>query len=203
MIYDSKPWLKSYDSGIPENLEIPETPLKDYLVKSCFEYPDRAAANFMGATMTYKDLLEKSGRLATALNQAGYGKGDVVAVCLPNTPQYMISIVGALRAGCAVSGLAPLLMPDEMAYQLNDCGAKALVILDLLYDAKLAPVADKVPNLQKVLVTGAADLLTGDYPTGSPISGKQVSSFFVSVQRSTRLGKNQLLGKRPKKYPVG
>ncbi|WP_035218275.1 AMP-binding protein [Desulfatibacillum aliphaticivorans] len=186
MIYDSKPWLKSYDSGIAENLEIPQTPLKDYLVKSCFEYPDRAAANYMGTTMTYKDLLEKSGRLATALNQAGYGKGDVVAVCLPNTPQYMISIVGALRAGCAVSGLAPLLMPDEMAYQLNDCGAKALVILDMLFDAKLAPVADKVPNLQKVLVTGVFDPIPGttDFPKGSPISGKQVSSFFEVINET-------------------
>ena len=184
MIYDSKPWLKSYDSGIPENLEIPDTPLKDYLVKSCLEYPERAAANYMGSTMTYNDLLEKSGKLATALNKAGYGKGDVVAVCLPNTPQYMITIVGALRAGCAVSGLAPLLMPDEMAYQLNDCGAKALVILDLLFDAKLAPVADKVPNLKKVLVTGAADPLTGDYPKGSPISGKQVGSFYELINET-------------------
>jgi len=49
-------------------------------------------------------LLERSGPLAKALNEHGLGKGDVVSIYLPNTPQYMTSIVGALQAGCANSG---------------------------------------------------------------------------------------------------
>ena len=67
-------------------------------------HQDRAAYHYLGSSLTFGELLERSGRLAKALNEHGLGKGDVVSICLPNTPQYMISIVGALQAGCAISG---------------------------------------------------------------------------------------------------
>ena len=101
MSYKSKPWLKSYDSGIPENIDIPAITLKDYLVQSCKDFPDKAVANYMGASMTYGELLEKSGRFATALAKQGLGKGDVVAVCLPNTPQYHHQHCGRFTRRCA------------------------------------------------------------------------------------------------------
>ncbi len=180
MSYDTKPWLKSYDPGVAENVEIPDISLMEYLVNSAKEFPDRVAAHYLGSSMTFGELLEKSGRLATALSLKGYGKGDVVAVCLPNTPQYLVTLVGALRAGCAVSGLAPLLMPDEVAYQLNDCGAKVLITLDLLFEGKFLPVADQASKVETVLVTGIFDPLpsVNEYPQGQPIAGKSVTSFY-------------------------
>ncbi len=134
---------------------------------------------YLGSSLTFGELLERSGRLAKALNEHGLGKGDVVSICLPNTPQYMISIVGALQAGCAISGLAPLLMPDEIVYQLKDCGAKALIILDMLFETKFATVADQVPDLELVLVTGVMDMLpsTTEYSAGKPLDGKKVAAF--------------------------
>ena len=180
MVYDSKPWLKSYDPGVEEFIDIPETSLKDLIEKACQEYPDNTAIHYLGVTISFQEVYEQSGRLANALTASGCGKGDVVAICLPNTPQYLISIVGALRAGCAVSGLAPLLMPDEMAYQLNDSEAKTLVIMDALFEAKYLPVADQTPRLKTILVTGVFDALPGTetYPQGQAVSGKTVSSFY-------------------------
>ena len=148
------------------------------------EYGDRAAIQYMGMTMTFSELHEQSGRLARALKEKGLGKGDVVAIDMPNIPQYLIAIAGALRAGCATSGLSPLLMPGEMVYQLNDCGAKALVILDMLFDAKYAGVADQTPDVGLVLVAGATDCLpqvTG-YPAGNPLEGKEVRAFIDFLQ---------------------
>ena len=159
MVYDGKLWLKSYDPDIPENIEIPAISLKRYYVETFEKYQDGTAYHYLGSSQTFGELLERSGRLSKALNEHGLGKGNVVAICLPNTPQYMISIVGALQAGCAISGLAPLLMPDEIAYQLKDCGAKALIILDMLFDAKLVAVADQVPDVELILVTGVMDML--------------------------------------------
>ena len=179
MVYDGKPWLKSYDPDVPENIEIPAISLERYYVETFKQHQDRAAYQYLGSSLTFGELLERSGRLAKALNEHGLGKGDVVSICLPNTPQYMISIVGALQAGCAISGLAPLLMPDEIVYQLRDCGAKALIILDMLFEAKFANVADQVPDLELVLVTGVMDMLpsTTEYSAGKPLDGKKVAAF--------------------------
>ena len=182
MIYGSKPWLKSYDPGVEAEIEIPDISLKDYFVNSFTGHAARAGCHYLGATMTFGELLESSGRFAKALSDNGMGKGDVVAINLPNTPQYLIAIVGALRAGCAISGLAPLLMPDEMAYQLNNCKARILVTLDMLFDAKFLPIADQVPALETILVTGVFDPLPTVTEWGDenhPINTPSLVSVFV------------------------
>jgi acyl-CoA synthetase (AMP-forming)/AMP-acid ligase II len=66
-----------------------------------------------------------------------------------------------------------------MAYQLIDSGAKALVSLDLIFENVFLKIADKVDRLGIVLVTGASDFLSeaGERPKGSPVEGKEVTSF--------------------------
>jgi acyl-CoA synthetase (AMP-forming)/AMP-acid ligase II len=180
MVYEKKPWLKSYDADVNAEIPIPDFSLKDYLLQSFQAHKDRTALHYLGASLTFGQLMELSGRFAAYLKAKGLGKGDVVAVNLPNTPQYLVTIVGALRAGCAISGLAPLLMPDEMVYQLNDCGAKVLVTLDVLFDAKFAAVADQAAGVKEVLVTGVFDPLPSvtQYPAGKPLAGKSVAAFY-------------------------
>lgn len=177
--YDEKPWLKSYDPDVLPEIDIPAISLKDLLVRTCHEFPDRPALYFMGTPMTFGDLLEKSGRFSKGLQENGLGKGDVVSVCLPNVPQYLVAVLGTLRAGCTLSGLAPLFSQDEMVYQLNDCRAKALIVLDALFEAKILPVADRIATANLILTTGAADMLRpgGEYPSGPSLSGKQCMSF--------------------------
>ena len=179
MVYDSKPWLKSYDAGVEAAIEIPEISLTEHLVRTFAEYAERAAFHYLGTTTTFGQLLEHSGRFARALSERGLGKGDLVAIHMPNIPQYLIALIGSLRAGCAISGLSPLLTPGEMVYQLNDCGARALVTLDLLFDAKYASVADQTPEVEQVLVAGVFDCLPNitEYPAGKPLDGKVVNSF--------------------------
>ena len=185
MSYDVKPWLKSYDEGVSGEIEIPGITMKEYLEDTFNALPDRAGFHYLGTTVTFGELLEKSGQVARGLAEHGLGKGDVVAVNLPNVPQYLYTIVGALRAGCAVSGLAPLLTADEMAYQLKDCGAKALVTLDMLFEGRFLPISGKVPDVKLVLVTGVFDPLPNvtEYPAGKPIDGKEVGSFMEFMDK--------------------
>lgn len=186
MIYSSRPWLKSYDTGINFDIDIPDVSLKDYYVNTFTEHSHRVAFHYLGIFMTFGDLLEKSGRFAKALADCGLGKGDVVSIHLPNIPQYVIAVVGALRAGCAVSGLSPLLIPDEMAYQINDCGTKMLITSEQLFNEKLLQIADKISNLQYVLVTGIFDFLPDVvvYPDGKPLKGKKVLSFLKMLKQT-------------------
>ena len=69
MVYDGKPWLKSYDSDVPENIEIPAISLKRYYVETFKQHQDRAAYQYLGSSLTFGELLERSGRLAKALNE--------------------------------------------------------------------------------------------------------------------------------------
>jgi len=184
MIYDKKPWLASYDDGINGEIQIPDISVKQSFMNTFDTYPDKAAFHYMDETTTFGQLAVLSGRFATALNEAGLGKGDSVAICMPNSPQYLIAIAGAIRAGCAVSGLAPLLMPDEISHQLNSCGASVLVILDLLFEPKLLPIVDQVDKLKTVLVTGVFDphSSVSEYSGGSPIEGKTVMPFYQFLE---------------------
>ena len=186
MIYDSRPWLKSYDPGVEPECEIPDISLTDQLLDTFRAHADRTAFHYMGMSMSFGELLEQSGRFAAALAERGLGRGDVVAVNLPNIPQYLVAVVGSLRAGCAISGLAPLLTPDEMIYQLNDCGARAFITLDLLFDAKFAGVAHRTSGVELVLVAGIADYLpgVGECPTAKPLAGLQVMAFLDFVNSS-------------------
>jgi long-chain acyl-CoA synthetase len=189
MIYSSKPWLKSYDRDISFDIDIPDVSLKDYFVNTAIEHSSRVAFHFLGMSMKFGELLEYSGRFAKALADRGFGKGDIIAINLPNTPQYLIAVVGAIRAGCAISGLSPLLMPDEMVYQINDCSAKMLITSEQLFNEKFLKISDKADKLQYILVTGVFDFLPDVviYPNGKPIHGKNVLSFLELLKQSVNL----------------
>ncbi|MEW6352605.1 MAG: AMP-binding protein, partial [Thermodesulfobacteriota bacterium] len=133
MIYDPQLWRKSYDPGVPSDVTAPFESFPECFDATRRDFGNRAALHYLGVTHTYEQLMDFGDRFARCLADHGIGKGDVVAVSMPNTPQYLIALVGALKAGCAVSGLSPLFTAKEMAYQLKDSGAKALVVMDALY----------------------------------------------------------------------
>jgi acyl-CoA synthetase (AMP-forming)/AMP-acid ligase II len=201
MTYDSKPWLKSYDEGVGADIEIPDTTFADLLGSSFSDFADRPAMHFMGATIKFGKLDELSSRFAVFLAEIGCGPGDVVGINLPNIPQYMIAHAGALRAGCAVTGVSPLLTPKEMTYQINDSGARVLVTLDAIFEQRVTKIADKTPELTHVVAAGIADFmppakrilgkLMKKVPTGkiTPLPGKTILTF------------KQLLGKYPATTP--
>ena len=72
-------------------------------------------------------------RFACGLAALGIRKGDRVALCLPNTPQAVIAYFGILRAGGIVVACNPTYTEYELAHQLRDSGARAIVVLDSMY----------------------------------------------------------------------
>jgi acyl-CoA synthetase (AMP-forming)/AMP-acid ligase II len=201
MPHDERPWLRFYDEGVEADLPIPDSTYVEMLEESFSDFPNRAAVHLLGTTLTFHELDMYSRRFANFLAEIGCGPGDVVGINLPNLPQYLTALAGTLRAGCIATGVSPLLMPRETAYQLNDCGARVLVTLDAIFEQKVLPLAGQVPELDHIVATSYADLLRpfdGDRsgllesaPTGKvfPISGKTVLSF------------PELLDKYPAKLP--
>lgn len=189
MIYDSSLWLRSYDPGVSPEVEIRYDSLPECFETIRRDYGPHPAIHFLGVTLSFEQLMSQADRFARCVTDYGLCKGDVVAIDLPNSPQYLIALIGALKAGCVASGLSPLLTATEMAVQLKDSAARALVIMDALFEHRFGGVANEFTDLRLVIVTGLLDFLPrykqvlGHWlkkvPTGKMFSlpGKEVVNF--------------------------
>jgi long-chain acyl-CoA synthetase len=101
--------------------------LATILTETALAAPDAPVYRFTGTAATYGELDEQSGRFAAGLREAGLEPGDVVALQLPNVPQFLTGYFGALKAGMVVLPLNPLLMAPELEYHLSDSSAKLLI----------------------------------------------------------------------------
>jgi long-chain acyl-CoA synthetase len=153
-------WTKSYDPGLTD-LD-PREWETSYVkaVEDVFTlYPGKTALAYMGTHITFAELDRYANRFAHMLHTHGFVKGDVVGINLPNIPEYVIAWLGTLRAGCIVSGVSPLLSPEEMEYQLMDAKAKGLVTLDAIFAGRLTKIADNLPDLKVVVAASIGGFL--------------------------------------------
>ncbi len=126
-----RPWLASYPAGVPADIDPSQYRSLVALMEESFRrYADRVAYSFMGTDVTYAQVDAASRKLAGYLQGLGLAKGDRVAVMMPNTPQYPITVAAILRAGLVVVNVNPLYTPRELEHQLKDSGAKAIVIIE-------------------------------------------------------------------------
>ncbi|HLV71483.1 MAG TPA: AMP-binding protein [Vulgatibacteraceae bacterium] len=153
----SSPWRRSYQPGVPFELNIPDIPVTQLLDDAAERYPRRPALFFFGREICYRDLRDAVDRFADGLHRLGVQPGDRVALILPNCPQQVIAFFGVLRRGAIVVQHNPLYTEEEMLHQLADCGARVAVVLDRSY-ATVSAVRRKLP-LEHVIVTSLADYL--------------------------------------------
>jgi long-chain acyl-CoA synthetase len=154
-----KPWYKSYDPGVPHDLELPPETLPQHLEEAAAGYPNTVGVQFMSGKLTYRELNEEVDNFARMLAGLGLKPGSRVALHMPNCPQYVIAFYGTLRAGCIVTPCNPLYVERELIYQLNDSGAEAIVTLSRFYPL-VRKVKDKT-KLKAVIVTSIKDYLGG------------------------------------------
>ncbi len=159
-IVSKKPWTKWYDEEVPVEIEIPEIPLYSLLDRTASEYPDKEALVFFGKRVTYREYRESADNFAKAIHSKwGIGKGDVVALYLPNTPQFAISYYGVLKTGATVTPVNPLYTGEELARQLKKSKARILVALDLFANRVREALEEKGASVDAVVYTGIDDYL--------------------------------------------
>lgn len=154
-----KIWLKHYPSDIPETIN-PDS--HDSVValfdKSCKEFANNPAFSNLGVELTYAQLDEHATAMAAYFQQElKLEKGDRIALMMPNLLQFPVAMFGALKAGLVVVNVNPLYTATELAHQLNDADAKALIVM-----CKFACTVEKaLPdiNLEHVIVTDIGDML--------------------------------------------
>src|SRR5580704_13109252 len=100
----------------------------DFLHRAAYIYPDKAAVVDGGRRYSYRDLAERSWRLANALRSAGLGKGDRVATLLFNSSAMLEAHFGVPAAGGILVAVNHRLAAAEIGYILRHCGARYLLL---------------------------------------------------------------------------
>jgi long-chain acyl-CoA synthetase len=163
-MYAERFWKKNWDAGVEDfRPEAFETTYVEMVKQAFDEVPDKTALGYLGIDISFRELDGYANRFACMLMENGFQKGDIVGINLPNVPEYVISLIGALRAGCAISGVSPLLSAEQIKYQLNDLGSTgkrvALVTLDAIFAGHMVKIASDIPRLKLIAATSVAGFL--------------------------------------------
>lgn len=155
-------WLEHYPAGVPADIDDAAArydSLAAIFEESCKRHGPATAYISMGVRLTYAQLDERARDFAAWLQSIGVGKGDRIALMMPNLLQYPVCLFGALRAGAVVVNTNPLYTPTELEHQLNDAGATTIVIAEN-FAHTLQEVLPRTP-IRHVVLTSLGDMLGG------------------------------------------
>ncbi len=164
-----RPWIKFQlqeqtrahsEEGLPE-----KKPLYAVVTDSAKKYPQNVSVHYQGRDFTYSELDDLSSRFASVLVSLGVKRGDRVAIFLPNTPQFVFSFFGTLKAGAIAVSNNPLYKERELEHQLNDSGAEVIVAPnDVVKGNDLYNSLERCrerTRLRHVITTSVTDYLPG------------------------------------------
>jgi len=163
------PWFGSWPKDVPQHIDYPDFSLGELLRKSALASPAQVAINYFGTCITFKELDGLVDKFGAALQNMGVGKGDRIAIYLPNIPQFVIAYYGALRVGAVVVACSPLYKEREIGYILKDSEAKVIVAWDRLYP--LVQAVRSETKLIEVVTTSVRDYLPPPLRLLSPLKG--------------------------------
>lgn len=147
-----KPWFQKYNK---EDLdyEIPECSIYEYMYQNCQKYSDKICMEFgsgkSALKITYKKMFEMIDKIAKSLKQMNVKKGDVVSVCMPNTPEVAFIFYAINKVGAVANMLDPRTNPTNLQSSIKDSNSKLLISLD-----KFNPLFEKIidgTNLENVV----------------------------------------------------
>lgn len=165
-----------FDTDLPrtEANFAPLTPLA-FIQRAAEVYPERLAVVHGALRQTWEQTYRRCRQLASALQQAGVGKNDTVAVMLPNTPPMVEAHFGVPMAGAVLNALNTRLDPEAVAFMLDHGEAKVLIV-----DPEFAPVMKKALALrQSKAPLRVIDVEDALYGAGQPIGSTTYEAFLA------------------------
>jgi len=138
--------------------------LSNLLEQVAKRHPDAPALYFEGKTISYHQVEIMANRVANGLKSLGIGKGDKVAIMLPNIPEFIYSFFGIQRIAAVAVPFNTMYKGGEVIHILKDSGAKAIIAL-----SNFAPLINELlpelPNLKHIILTGERNILFVDPQT--------------------------------------
>lgn len=147
-------WDKYYQKE-KRNIEVPNISIYEYLKDSSDNYRHLSAINYFNHKITFNTLLNKIDLCARALKSQGIREGDVVTICMANTPEAVISFYAVNKIGAIANMLHPLSAEQEIKTSLNSTKSVMLITIDLSYE-KIKNIIDET-SIYKTVIVSARD----------------------------------------------
>ena len=195
--FKKKPWEKYYTK---EELhqEIPNISMYELLVECSKRYEKETAIDYFGKTISYHHLVELIDKCARAFQTEKIAAGDVVTVCMPNTPEALIAVYAINKIGAIANMIHPLSGEEEIKNYLVSTNSKMLIMIDVCY-VKVKNIIDKT-RVKKTIVVSAKDSMpffmslgytfTQGYKVRKPRANEQYIYWNDFLLRSYRQAKN-------------
>ena len=150
----------------------PDIGLANWLMQRSLRTPERAALHFEGESWTYGEMQQRIERCAARLCAIGVGKNDRVAFLGLNQPMFLFAMFATARLGAIFVPLNFRLTGPELAFMINDCTAKALIV-DTHLRATIEPVRDQLPTLKAFLAAeDEAGWRAGEAPAADQVAAR-------------------------------
>ncbi len=162
--------------------------LAEIATESAKRCPDAVAIRLGDRELTYAELDDRSARLAAVLKARGLEAGDRVGLMLPNVPEFPIAYYGILRAGGIVVPMNVLLRKREVAFYLEDPGAKILIAWHGFAEDAAAGAAEAGADLIEVEPEAFDELLSATDPD-SDVADRDPQDTAVILYTSGTTGK--------------
>lgn len=187
------PWTKYYKKE-DRKIKIEDITIYQMLVKNNASRDKNVAINYYGTLITYKELFYKINQAANAFRSQGIRRGDIVTICMPNTPEALIAFYAINKIGAVANMIHPLSGEQEIKNYLISTHSVMLIMIDICYE-KVKNVI-KETDVYKTIVTSASDsmgfLLTFGYQVtqGYKIKKPKRSEEYVYWKDFIRKGLN-------------
>ena len=148
---------------------------------------------FRDRALTFRQLDERSSRIAQALAADGFGAGDRIAYLDKNTPQFFELLFGVAKLGAVTVGVNWRLQPDEIGHILRDANAKAIVV-GARYEPTISAVRGDLRALQRIISLGesanypAYEAFIEQQPAGDPAGDAGPDGVVVQMYTSGTTG---------------
>jgi long-chain acyl-CoA synthetase len=152
MVRGSTPY--SFPEFYRPRLVYPDVPFHEMLARTAQRVPERPAIFWRDVTLTYREVYGLARSAAVSLHALGLRKGDRLCLLMLNRPEYMIGWMAASMLGLVLSPMNPSYKEREVAYQLQNSEAKAIIVQRELLPL-VQSVRSQAPDLKYILVTGS------------------------------------------------
>lgn len=125
------PWLAHYPPGVAWDQSFLPGTVHGLLDTAVATYGHKDCTQFLGKTLTYREIGKQVERAAAGLQKHGVVKGMRVGLFLPNSPTYIVYYYAALKLGAVIVNYNPLYTLEEVTHQIKDSGTELMITLDL------------------------------------------------------------------------
>ncbi|MEU8830730.1 AMP-binding protein [Streptomyces sp900116325] len=155
--YAAKPWIALLSEAQRAPVSPAETLVHAFRA-SVARAPEHPALAYFDGRLSYRETDELSDSVAGHLAAKGLQRGDRVAIMLQNSPQFVLALLGAWKAGATVVPLNPMYKSGEVGHVLKDAEVAALICADRAWDSYLRDTAAAAPTVRIAVTACELDL---------------------------------------------